>query len=835
MKNTKEGGGARPSKNVIISLAIAFIMISSAPFLFTDNNKNSDQDEFGFGLDQDLNFDFNINEFLGAGDGGSVETVTIAGGRYHSLALKSDGTVWAWGSNGYGQLGDGSAVDEGAYKSTPVQVKNANGTNLSGVTAISAGYNHSLALKSDGTVWAWGTNYKSQLGDGSESGTGNDKNTPVQVKGLDGSGNLTSVTAISAGWDYSFALKSDGTVWSWGFNTGGQLGAGSITQRNTPVQVSGGLKGGAISIAAGSDHTIALKGDGTVWAWGSNGSGQLGIGTSGTGTEKRTPVQVPGLSNVIAIAAGNDHSLALKSDGTVWAWGWNNSGQLGNVSTTSSNVPVQVRSISTATYLTGVSAIAAGGNHSLALVNGMVLEWGAVNSKTRPTAMSSLSTDVIAIAAGYNHSLALKSNGTVWAWGSNSNGQLGNGGTTNSSAPVQVLKGASVNADESPNLERVAAISAGNNHSVALTSDGKVWSWGQNDKGQLGNNSYTNSSTPVGVVGGGGGSASPLTGVSAISAGSDHSLALQSNGTVSAWGHNLFGQLGVNNDDEDRNTYALVSGVDGNGYLNNAMAIAGGGCHSVALTSDGKVLTWGLNFRGQLGNNANANKNAPVLSGFGLDAPAFDSANNTSVVAGTGKTFSVSTTGTAPITYSLTGAPTGVSINPSSGSMTIPSTLTVDEYKFTITASNIAGTTPQEFTLTVTEVSGPPVITTTSLPNGVVGTAYNQTLTATGTSPITWSVSSGSLPNGLSLNAATGVISGTPTTATTYNFTVTATNGTTPDSTKTLSITITGGGSGGGSSSGSGDDGGISIVVIAAIAVVAVVGVGAAVFLIKRK
>ena len=322
----------------------------------------------------------------------------VVAGYFHSLALKSDGTVWAWGLNWYGQLGDGSPNSS----ATPVPV-----SSLTGVIALAAGEQHSLALKSDGTVWAWGWNFYGQLGDGSTT----NRKIPVQVSGLSG------VIALAAGEQHSLALKSDGTVWAWGQNWNGQLGDGSTTNRSTPVQVSGLT--GAIALAAGGAHSLALKSDGTVWAWGANDYGQPGDGS--TTYSRSTPVQVSGLTGVIALAAGGTHSLALKSDGTVWAWGHNDYGQLGDGSTTNRSTPVQV--------------------------NGL--------------------TGVIALAAGEQHSLALKSDGTVWAWGWNWYGQLGDGTWLDRSTPVQVS-----------GVTGVIALAAGYNDSLALKSDGSVWIWG---------------------------------------------------------------------------------------------------------------------------------------------------------------------------------------------------------------------------------------------------------------------------------------------------------------------------------------------------------------------
>ncbi|MBE0447207.1 MAG: S-layer homology domain-containing protein [Actinobacteria bacterium] len=294
-------------------------------------------------------------------------TPMASAGYLHSLALKPDGTVWAWGDNGQGQLGDGTTTD----KHTPVPVSGP-----SGITAITAGDDHSLALKSDGTVWAWGRNSRGQLGDGTTTRS----LTPVPVSGL------SEVIAVAAGADHSLALKPDGTVWAWGSNYFGELGNETMTRSLTPVPVSGLSE--VIAVAAGDFYSLALKSDGTIWAWGYNASGQLGDGTT---TYRSTPAQISELSGITAIAAGSGHSLALKSDGTVWAWGRNSRGQLGDGTTTRSFTPVPVSGLS----------------------------------------------EVIAVAAGIDHSLALKSDGTVWAWGYNASGQLGDGTTINYT-PVKV-------------------------------------------------------------------------------------------------------------------------------------------------------------------------------------------------------------------------------------------------------------------------------------------------------------------------------------------------------------------------------------------------------------
>jgi hypothetical protein len=190
---------------------------------------------------------------------GLSDITAIAAGAYHTLALKNDGKIWAWGSNGNGQLGDGTT----SSRNSPIQI-----TGLSSITAVAAGGYHTLALRSDGTVWAWGYNFYGQLGDG----TYTSRCSPAQSIGL------SDVSSISGGIFHSAALKNDGTVWTWGFNSFGQLGSGTTVSRNTPV-VSTGIST-VIDMAAGEYHTVVMKNDGTVWAWGNNGNGQLGDGTT---------------------------------------------------------------------------------------------------------------------------------------------------------------------------------------------------------------------------------------------------------------------------------------------------------------------------------------------------------------------------------------------------------------------------------------------------------------------------------------------------------------------------------------------------------------------------
>jgi alpha-tubulin suppressor-like RCC1 family protein len=537
--------------------------------------------------------------------------VSIAAGYAHTIALKSDGTVWTWGYNCYGQLGDGTTDD--SY--TPVQVKGPEGVGmLTGVIAVSSGYCYTVALKADGTVWTWGYNYDGQLGDG----TTDDRYTPVQVKGPEGVGMLVDITAIAVGYAHTIALKNDETAWTWGGNHYGALGDDTTENHKTPVQVKGpdgiGVLSGITSISAGMSYTVALKSDSTVWTWGRNDYGQLGHGTTDV---SYTPKQISGFSGVIGIATGDDHTISIKNDGTVWTWGRNSFGKLGDGTTTNSTVPLQVPSF------LDVTAIAAGEVHMAILKSGGTV-WtcgnnhygelgnGSTDSSTTPVQVTGPDgvgtlSGIIAIGVGIAHTAALKSDGTVWTWGNNSNGELGDGTTTSRTVPVQV-KGA----DGTGILSGVTAIAVGSDHNAALKNDGTVWTWGDNYRGKLGDGTTTNSTTPVQVKGPGG--IGILSEISSISAGSSHTTALKNDGMVVwAWGYNGYGQLGDDTTD-DHYTPVQVKGPDGIGMLSGVSAIAAGLDYSAALKSDGTVVwTWGNNDYGKLGDSTTTSSTTPVV------------------------------------------------------------------------------------------------------------------------------------------------------------------------------------------------------------------------------
>ena len=370
-----------------------------------------------------------------------------------SLAVGSDGNAYAWGNNYYGQLGDGTKTD----RTTPVKVrKPTNAPADFTYVQVSAGWDCSLAVGSDGNAYAWGLNSSGQLGDG----TTTQRTTPVKV------GKPTGLTyvQISAGDDHSLALGSDGNAYAWGSNTYGKLGDGTTTQRTTPVKVGKPTGLTYVQVSAGWQHSLALSSAGNAYAWGLNSDGQLGDGTK---TDRTTPVKVRKPTNApadftyVQVNGGGDHSLAMGSDGYAYAWGYNNYGQLGNKSYSNSTVPVRVRN----------------------------------PAKTNDTSKGLQAAQII---AGFNHSLALGSDGYTYAWGWNNYGQLGNTTTRDSSVPVRVRNPANPT-DTSKGLKAVQ-LSAGEYYSLALGSDGNAYTWGANGNGQLGNDTTKDSNIPVPVV-----------------------------------------------------------------------------------------------------------------------------------------------------------------------------------------------------------------------------------------------------------------------------------------------------------------------------------------------
>ena len=550
---------------------------------------------------------------------GALSTWTqVVGGNLHTVAIQSNGTLWSWGYNAFGNLGNNTTTGT----SSPVQIGA-----LSVWTQITAGAQSTAAIQSNGTLWAWGQNNNGQLG----LNTNINYSSPVQVGALStwsrvamqqynigailqssgtlyasgfgsyGSlGNNSTTTQSSpvvilspsygpwskiAGAYYTtIAIQNNGTLWSCGYNLYGQLGLNTTT-----VSISTFVQVGSLSawtqIAGAKTQILALQSNGTLWGWGSNSYGQLGLNTS-TLTGVLSPVQVGALSTWTKVACGYAFSLGIQSNGTLWTWGNNNYGQLGLSDITNRSSPVQVGALSTWTQVSG------GQYYTLALQNpGILYAWGnngagqlGLNTSTTPyqsplQVLSPFQGTWIQVAANGQgkSSAAIISPGTLWAWGFNNVGQLGNNSTTTQSSPVQI--GA---------LSTWTSVSCGY-YAMAIQTPGTLWAWGFNPYGNLGNNTTTGTSSPVQI-----GALSTWT---QVSAGTGYNtLAIQTPGSLWAWGLNSYGQLGTSN----TTNYSSPVQI---GTLNTWSLFASGSSHSVAIQSNGTLWSWGNNSFGQLGLN----------------------------------------------------------------------------------------------------------------------------------------------------------------------------------------------------------------------------------------
>lgn len=342
---------------------------------------------------------------------------TAAAGYSHTVAVRTDGSLWIWGANDQGQLGNSTP----ASVNIPTKMGTANDWKT-----VAAGWAHTVALKTDGSLWAWGYGSLGQIGNGSFTPN---FNPPQQI------GTLKNWQTIVAGHGHTVALKTDGTLWAWGNNFSGQLGNGTTFDKNIPTQI--GTENDWQNVVAGKLHTVALKKDGTLWAWGKNTLGALGDGTT---TNSRSPKQIGTATNWKTIAAGSDHTIAIKTDGTLWTWGDNTYGALGDNTTTTKNVPTQI---------------------------GTSTDWKTVDG-------------------GVNYTIAIKTDGSLWAWGFNADGEFGNGTKINSLVPVQI-----------GTEKNWQIIDGGSVHTVAMKTDESLWAWGSNSLGQLGDGTATDKNIPT--------------------------------------------------------------------------------------------------------------------------------------------------------------------------------------------------------------------------------------------------------------------------------------------------------------------------------------------------
>jgi alpha-tubulin suppressor-like RCC1 family protein len=551
-----------------------------------------------------------------------------------TAAIKTDGTLWLWGVGTSGQLGNNAITD----RSSPVQTVSVT-TNWK---QVSAGNAHTAAIKTDGTLWLWGSGLCGVLGNNAVT----DRSSPVQTVSGGTNWKQVSVSNVNGADTYTAAIKTDGTLWLWGGGTSGRLGNNSTINHSSPVQtISSGTNWKQVS--AGCDYTAAIKTDGTLWLWGSGGLGRLG---NNAVTDISSPVQtVSGGTNWKQVNAGASHTAAVKVDNTLWIFGDNSAGQqlvspsisynkqelikinssdyitkdyvldvypnlvdtykqaglwgwgcgadgkIGDNATINRSSPVQ-----TVSGGTNWKQVSAGVCHTAAIkTDGSLWLWGfgfggrlgnsSTASQSSPVQTVSGGTNWKQVSAGDTHTAAIKTDGTLWLWGTAGTGSLGNNNISNQSSPVQTISGGN-------NWKQV---SAGCSHTAAIKTDGTLWLWGTGSNGRLGNNNISNQSSPVQTISGG-------NNWKQVSAGYDTTAAIKTDGSLWLWGTGIYGQLGNNSTAERSSPVQTVSGGT------NWKQVSAGNGHTAAIKTDGSLWLWGVGLWGQLGNNAITSRSSPV-------------------------------------------------------------------------------------------------------------------------------------------------------------------------------------------------------------------------------
>ncbi len=513
----------------------------------------------------------------------SVETVAAGSNHTCSVAI---GAVQCWGSNALGQLGDGGLTSRFAppVGSWPVQYRFAQ---------VVTGAGHSCALVADavdfgtaGFATCWGDNSAGQLGDG----TNEQRLLPASVEPF-----AAADIQLAAGATHTCSLLESGGVDCWGANGDGQIGDGSIVNRNQRTPVPGLT--GVLQVSAGGRHTCALVAGGTVRCWGDNEFGQLGDGTT---SDRRSPTAIPGLTGVVQLELGFEFSCARLASGALRCWGRNLQGQLGDGTTTARPSPVVVTGVAGSVHVT------AGGEHACALLaDGSARCWGgngtgavgdgSDRNRLTPVAVTGL-TGAVHLDAGSSHSCALLANGSNRCWGLNGSGQLGDATRSQRTAPTAVA-----------GQSGVVQVAAGGDHACALLGTGQVRCWGNNGAGQIGDGtSGTDRASAVTVSG--------LSGAVQIDAGDEHTCALMFDRTARCWGFNGSGQLGDGTSGTNRLTPVAVSGAAG-----TVRQLAAGGDHTCWMNFAAGQFgqCWGFNFFGQVGDGASgvgANVDEPTLA-----------------------------------------------------------------------------------------------------------------------------------------------------------------------------------------------------------------------------
>ncbi|HEY5936842.1 MAG TPA: Ig-like domain-containing protein, partial [Kofleriaceae bacterium] len=519
---------------------------------------------WGYGGHGQLGMGNSAEQSIPAQVGTEAVWSTVATGAYHTCATKLDGSLWCWGADWYGQLGNGDPGD--SY--VPTQVDGSE------YVAVAAGTYHTCATKSDNTLWCWGYNEYGEVGN-------EDRWTSHQAPTQVGGG--SDWQTIAAGHYHSCATKTDNTLWCWGANWIGQAGLGtSVHSTGTPAQI--GSETSWTKVDANGDHSCSLRADDSLWCWGHNGHGELGDATNESRWE---PVRV-GAEDVewASTGLGTYHSCATRTDDSLWCWGRNYRGSLGDASNTDRNVPGQVGTD------TSWSSVTGGEVHSCGVKDGVTQCWGSNENRQLGIGSSFIERTpktveggaVTAVATGQQHSCAVRADGSLWCWGHNGNGQLGTGDTADAAGPRRV---------GSDTWKRA---SMGWHHSCAIKSDDSLWCWGYGGHGALGTGDGSSSSVPVAVA--------PGTTWQSVEANGIHSCAVKSDSTLWCWGYNGHGQLGDG-------TYAyqfspVQVGTD------TVSSVATQYHHSCAIKSDATLWCWGYNGWGNLGDGTYNQSATPV-------------------------------------------------------------------------------------------------------------------------------------------------------------------------------------------------------------------------------
>ncbi|CAF4980252.1 unnamed protein product, partial [Rotaria sp. Silwood1] len=544
---------------------------------------------------------------------------------YFTITKKLDNTLWSFGQNSSGQLGDGSTVNKNN------QVKIGNSTDWA---KIAVGESHVCAIKTDGSLWAWGNNNAQQLGDSNYIYSA----IPVRI------GNDYNWKSISVGLNFTIAIKTDGSLWAWGDNNYGQLGNGAYyIKKKYPTQI--GTSTNWSNVSAGARHCLAIKTDGSLWAWGYNLSGQLG---NGTNTTQLFPIQIGTSNSWKSISAGDSHSVAIGLDSSLWVWGDNSNGQLGTQYGFSAlNFPYQL------TSAVSWAVVSAGLYHTVAIkADGTLWAWGkntygqvgdgTTLNKQTPTQIGSES-NWLSVSAGSYHTCAIKQTNTLWSWGWNILGQLGDSTNINRNIPNPVncigmcfpttSTYTQVSCDSfywskknkwyySSNVTDTIKLinSKGCDSIITLNLTIYITTHNITKKTAYGNfrwkkTNYNTSGTYTYSYINNAGCAcvdtlklvvNPYNGCSKqLSAGVAHSLLIKNEGTLWSWGYNSDGQLGLST----FNSEFTPKQVD---TLKNWAIVSAGGRHNLAIKNNGTLWSWGRAYEGQLGNGSFTNKIIPT-------------------------------------------------------------------------------------------------------------------------------------------------------------------------------------------------------------------------------